>query len=181
MHDCFTFPIFAQYLFNICTYICTIFALLISKREIAAEFPIMKSIKIFLKGKGKFQIKGEGQYDIPQKVKCRCTFPKQRRNAMRNFNRRRCKYCSKLEQHLAYCSAPPWSTTVNKVLLQLCAVLAPPPVEVPPLFGKIAATLHLLWYIVSSLPLNLELSLPFWEYFNALHDWEPCSNFSLSY
>ena len=90
------------------------------------------------------------------------------------------KYCSNLEQHLVNCSAPgwsttvckglryllncsapPWSTTVNKVLLQLWAVLAPPPVEVPPLFGKIAATLHLLWYIVLSLSLNLELSLPF--------------------
>ena len=122
MHDCFTFPIFAQYLFNICTYICTIFALLISKREIAAGFPIMKRIKIFLKGKGKFQIKGEGQYDIPQKVKCRCNFPKQRRN----FNRRRCKYCSKLEQHLVYCSAPGWSTTVKKVPQSLAYCSAPP-------------------------------------------------------
>lgn len=83
-------------LFNICTYICTIFSLLISKREIVAGFPIMKRIEIFSKGKGKFQIKGEGQYKIPQKVKCRCNFPKQRRNDMRNLNRRRCKYWSSI-------------------------------------------------------------------------------------
>ena len=126
MHDCFTFPIFAQYLFNICTYICTIFALLISKREIAAGFPIMKCIKIFSKGKGKFQIKGEGRYNIPQKVKCHCNFPKQRRNAMRNLNRRRCKYCSKLEQHLVNCSAPGWSTTVCMGLRYLLNCSAPP-------------------------------------------------------
>ena len=39
--------------------------------------------------------------------------------------RRRCKYCSKLEQHLVNCSAPGWSTTVCRGLRYLLNCAAP--------------------------------------------------------
>ena len=69
---------------------CRAASFFISKRKIIAEFPIMKCVKTFSRGKGEFQNKGVRGRKIPQRVKFCSNFAKQRK-----------------EWYLLNCSAPP--------------------------------------------------------------------------